>query len=421
LTLAPQRASATSVYLALVSIASLASILVFTANLVFQVNDAGLNPLQLILIGTVWEATYFVFEIPTGIVADVYSRRLSVIIGLFISAAGLALIGAFPRFETIAVGYVVLGIGGTFTSGAQEAWVADEVGPEAAGDVFLRGSQYSRGASLIAIALAAGLGSIDIQIPQFAGAALTGLLGVAMLCAMRETGFRPLPRSERQTIGAMLHTVGQARLLVGRRPVLLTVLAVAAVWGAASEGFDRLYSPHFLRDVGLPAIGHVQPIVWFSAISAAQTLISILVVQRVRQRIDTTDHAALGRTLMVTDLLRIIGVLAFAFSGSFAVALATYLPTRVFVQLHTPLYAAWLNLSLESRVRATMLSVATQCDSIGQVLAGPSVGVLANLVSLRAGLIAAGLGLLPVLPLYSRAVGQGDGVQIEEVSLDAPA
>jgi hypothetical protein len=66
-----------------------------------------------------------------------------------------------------------------------------------------------------------------------------------------------------------------------------------------------------------------------------------------------------------------------------------------------------------------MLSVATQCDSIGQVAAGPTVGVIANLTSVRTGLSVAALALLPVLPLYGRAVGQGDGIELEEVPVES--
>ena len=39
-------------------------------------------PLQLVLVGTTLELACFLFEIPTGIVADLYSRRLSVVIGV---------------------------------------------------------------------------------------------------------------------------------------------------------------------------------------------------------------------------------------------------------------------------------------------------------------------------------------------------
>jgi DHA3 family tetracycline resistance protein-like MFS transporter len=415
----PHRLSPTGVYLILVGVTQFASSLVFTANIVFQVEDASLSPLQLILIGTVWEATYFVFEVPTGIVADVFSRRLSVIIGLILSSIGLALVGAFPRFETIALGHVVLGLGGTFTSGAQEAWIADEAGVEKAGDIFLRGSQYVRVGGLLAIPLAAGLGSIDIQVPQFAGAAVTAALAVVMVALMRETRFKPVAPGERHTALAMLHTVGEARALVSRRPVLLTVLGVAAVYGAASEGFDRLYTPHFLRDVGLPSMWNLKPVVWFGIISALERLLSLAVVQVVRNRVDATKHAVLGRAMMAADFVRIAGVLAFAFSGSFYIALAVYLPTRAAVLLHQPLYQAWINLSLDSKVRATMLSVSTQCDAIGQVAAGPTVGVIAGLSSIRTGLSVAALALVPVLPLYGRAISQGDGVKLVDVSLEA--
>jgi DHA3 family tetracycline resistance protein-like MFS transporter len=361
-----------------------------------------------------------VFEIPTGVVADVYSRRLSVIVGVFISAAGLAMVGAFPEFETILAGYIVLGVGGTFMSGAQDAWVADEVGAEKAGDLFLRGSQWIRGGALLAIPLAAGLGSIDIQAPQFAGAVITAALGVFLLFAMRETAFRRLSREERQGFGAMFATVGEARGLVRRRPVLVTVLAVAAVFGAASEGFDRLFTPHFLREIGLPSWRDLEPIVWFGAISMVQTLLAVVAVQYVRRRLDTTDHDSLARALQLTDALRIAGVIGFAFATSFGAGLAAYWPTRLFVSLHYPLYNAWINLSLESRVRATMLSVSGQCDSLGQVLGGPAVGAIAEAASIRTGLLVAGLMLAPVLPLYSRTLGRGEEAETLAAEETAP-
>ena len=55
--------------------------MIFTYSSVYQVTAAQLSALQLVLVGTMLELTVFVFEVPTGVVADVYSRRLSVIIG----------------------------------------------------------------------------------------------------------------------------------------------------------------------------------------------------------------------------------------------------------------------------------------------------------------------------------------------------
>ncbi|MDP6509107.1 MAG: hypothetical protein QF719_08735 [Chloroflexota bacterium] len=64
----------------------------------------GLDPLQLVLVGTVLEATVFIFEVPTGILADVYNRRLSVIVGVALIGADFTLEGAVPRFATVLAG-----------------------------------------------------------------------------------------------------------------------------------------------------------------------------------------------------------------------------------------------------------------------------------------------------------------------------
>ncbi|HEV8193805.1 MAG TPA: hypothetical protein VGP82_20320, partial [Ktedonobacterales bacterium] len=78
------RRNAFVVYLILETAISVAGALYSTISAVYRVQAAGLNPLELVLVGTVLEAAYFLANLPTGVVADVYSRRLSVIIGLIL-------------------------------------------------------------------------------------------------------------------------------------------------------------------------------------------------------------------------------------------------------------------------------------------------------------------------------------------------
>jgi DHA3 family tetracycline resistance protein-like MFS transporter len=94
----------------------------------YAVKAATLGPLDLVLVGTFMEISVFLAEVPTGMVADTYGRRPSVIVGLYIIGTGLALIGAVPTFWCIVPGSVLLGIGGTFISGAHQAWLAAEKG-----------------------------------------------------------------------------------------------------------------------------------------------------------------------------------------------------------------------------------------------------------------------------------------------------
>ena len=126
-----READATSTFYALTAVAAFAFAACFTLNLVFQYRVVGLDPFQMVLVGTVLEATCFLFEVPTGIVADLWSRRVSVIIGFVLIGAGFAFEGVVATFAAAIVGNVVWGIGYTFTSGALQAWITDEVGEDA--------------------------------------------------------------------------------------------------------------------------------------------------------------------------------------------------------------------------------------------------------------------------------------------------
>src|SRR5579871_2385522 len=116
--------SAYAVYLILSGAYSLFFATIVTINLVYQIEVAKLNPLQLVLVGTMLEATAFVCQVPTGILADVFSRRLSTILGVFLTGGTFILEGSIPRFETILLSQIFWGIGATFISGAEEAWIA---------------------------------------------------------------------------------------------------------------------------------------------------------------------------------------------------------------------------------------------------------------------------------------------------------
>ncbi|HET6743484.1 MAG TPA: MFS transporter, partial [Kribbella sp.] len=99
----------------------------------------------MVLVGTTLELACFLFEIPTGIVADLYSRRLSIVIGFVLIGAGFLLQGLVPAFFAILAAQVLWGIGFTFTSGADQAWITDEIGVERVDRVFVHAQQFELG------------------------------------------------------------------------------------------------------------------------------------------------------------------------------------------------------------------------------------------------------------------------------------
>lgn len=159
------RPSPKDLYLALTAGDAFLFTTAFVAFGVYVVSEAGLGPLQLVLAGTAVEGAVLVSEIPTGVVADLKRRRLSIIVGLVITGAGIGLIGIHPSFLFIAAGHAVWGVGWTFRSGAMQAWLSEEIGEDAAAPVFLRASQLSYAVRLAALPLGVALALIDIQLP----------------------------------------------------------------------------------------------------------------------------------------------------------------------------------------------------------------------------------------------------------------
>ena len=95
------------VYYLMTSARSFAIYMVFTLSTLYYVVEAGLNPLQLVLIGTIMELAVLFFEIPTGLVADYFGRKVSVLIGTFLIGSAHLLEGFVPEYWAIAVGAAI--------------------------------------------------------------------------------------------------------------------------------------------------------------------------------------------------------------------------------------------------------------------------------------------------------------------------
>jgi DHA3 family tetracycline resistance protein-like MFS transporter len=373
---------------------------------VYRVQVMGLDPFQLVFVGTMLEITAFLFEVPTGVVADTYSRRLSIIIGVLMLGAAFALEGLVPLFAVSLLCQVISGIGYTFTSGATEAWITDEIGEENAGRAFLRASQIGQISSVVGTLAGMLLASVHLNLPIVLGGSLFMVLGVFLIFTMPEHGFKPTPHGERTTWQALTGTLREGVKVARGNNLILMMLGIAVIYGAYSEGFDRLWEAHFLKNFTFPSFGAFEPVVWFGIINLGVRLLSLIATEIIRRRVDTNSHVVVARFLMAIYSIMIVGMLAFGLAGSFMIAVTMYTVVSLFRTTGGPLYDAWLNQHVESKVRATVFSIRGQADALGQIAGGPIVGLIATVFSLRAVMVIAGLMLAPTLLLYRRSLRQ---------------
>lgn len=338
-----------------------------------------LSPLQLVLLGTALEGTVLFSEIPTGVVADVLSRKWSVVTSWLVIGTAQFLTPLSEHFVWLMLCQVLWGLGLTFQSGADTAWVTDEI-REPDDGLIVRHAMW-RAVGVIAGILAAFViltGSITL-VMQVAGVGSV-LFGCWLAVTMRETNFTPASGDARATWRAFGATLKKGFELT-RRVSALRLMVVAVVFlAAADELVDRLDVDRVV-DLGFPDLSGEDSVVLFGIVWMVMTILTIPVMaaaNRHAERMEQPGGDGSARLLRLLIIAGATGVLFLAIGTPLALALMGWVMRDVIRETVEPLSMAWTNRHAEPDVRATVLSFRSQAQSGGEVLGGVLLGLVAQ-------------------------------------------
>lgn len=208
----------------------------------------------------IWSAAGIVAEVPSGALADRYSRRASVVVAGVGQAAGYVVWLTAPTFIGFAIGFVLWGVGASFGSGAFEALLYDNFAALDAADQYPR--VYGR---VSAMGLLAQIPAAAAATLLFAtgGYDLVGWVSVgcclgAALVATRFRDLRPPDITKQSSEGAPAEHVGSPGYLAilrsglteaARHPAVRATLVAAAVLGGL-DGLEE-YFPLMAHEWGI--------------------------------------------------------------------------------------------------------------------------------------------------------------------------
>ena len=374
--------------------------LVATVMIVYHIEIVHLNPLQLILVGTTLELACFIFEIPTGIVADVYSRKLSIVIGGVLTGVGFILEGSISSFVFVLVAQIVWGLGSTFISGSLEAWIAEEEKNKDLDEIYIKGAQAGQIGAFIGIVLSTVIANFSVRLPIIVSGVLFIILALFLWLYMPENNFKPSAPGDLNTFKKMVYTFKSGLKFVKSKSIIMILLAVTLFYGLSSEGYDRLSNAHFLQDTTLPKLGNLSSVTWFGIFGILGMILSFIVMHFMAKNLKNEDNRKNGKLLLCINILYISSMLIFALTRNFSLMLIAYLATNTFRIINEPIFSAWLNGHIDDNSRATVLSINGQMNSLGQILGGPIIGIIATNISVSIGIVCTSLLVAPVLVLY---------------------
>ncbi len=389
-------------YLILTALQTLAASLIWGINTLFLL-DAGLSLTEAFVANAAFTAGMVLFEIPTGVVADTFGRRVSFILGaatlLVTTAAYLGL-----WYVDAGIGWWILvsaliGLGFTFFSGATEAWLVDAL--HATGydggieKVFGRGQTVTGAATLVGTIGGGFLGQISLGLPYIARSVLLLVVIAAAMMWMRDIGYEPVRG---------VNVAGQVKGLLkssvehGLRnpPIRLFMFGAPFATGIAIWVFYA-FQPYLLELFGDPDATYLAGIA--AAVFAIAQMVGGSAVGLVRRVFETrtaviiTEIVLAGIALVGVGLAQMLEI-----PIGFWVAIVLLTVTALVWALSGPMQQAYMNDCIPSEQRATVLSFASLMGSAGGVVAQPALGRVADVYSLGTGYIVAGVVYMLRLP-----------------------
>lgn len=358
------------------------------AALTWWVVDLELSPLRLVLLGTALEVAVLLAESPTGAVADTYSRKWSQIISWIVMGFAAFATPLAPSLGFLLLWQALFGLGYTFQSGADLAWVTDELsaGTKAEPDdrLVLRHAiwrLFGVAFGLVAAVSALALADTSVETIMMVAGATVMVFGLALSVIMPENHFTPTAAdAERGGVASVVATWKNGLALVRSRRVLRTIVVLTVVISAADEMVDRLDLVR-LVDLGAPAVSGEATAIWFGLAWLAMTAITIPIIAWINSRDLEQSDAVSARTVVALALMGGAGVLLMAI-GPLALAVVGWATRDVMRETLEPVLDAWTNRNAESEVRATALSFKSQAMAAGEIGGGLVLGAMAEVVPL---------------------------------------
>ena len=360
-----------------------------------------INLFQIALLAAVFEASILIFEIPTGLVADIYGRKISVILSTVFSLTSGLIFIFFPFLTGFILAEIIGGLGETLRSGSLEAWLVDSLKHQDREErlkfAFAQGTKFKIAGNLSGLILGGYLASLSVKLVWVPFTIVFFVLCLLLILKMQEEYKLGKKMSEKIT-SKLSETIKQSLNVLRSQKLILALILLALFSEFSFETISQFWQIHFDENLSIPT----QYFGWFLAIAAVLTMLFIDKVTNLSGRF---RHEI--SSLIILEFLFFVSLLLIALTGSSLLAVIFFILLQSFVNFKEPIFLDLYNKQIPSQQRATLLSFQSLVGSGGEVLAGLCIGVVAQKFGLRItfgfGTVVLFVGIIAFLLFLSRS------------------
>lgn len=314
----------------------------------------------------------FLFEIPTGIVADRYGRKLSMSLSAIIGSAVWLVFAFSGEFLVMASAQFIGGLAVTFSSGADDALLYETMKVLGRADEYAKVAGRAR-AIRTASAMIAGLGvgaiaSVDLVLPAIITSILIGATLIPILSLIETRGASRAAKGNPQEGATMPYSqiLRQATSALREHTALRWAIAYLVILSCVGFYAEVFLQPYTLA-VGLPimALGVVM------MCAQGMSIAGSLAVPKVERAIGTNT------LLLGVPLLLVLCLLMLGTTPLMPLLLVAAIAAFLFA-LTEPVLLAAIQRRVPDGARATVLSIKSLFATVFLTTTEPLLGVLSD-------------------------------------------
>lgn len=355
-------------------------------------NSIGLSATKIGILMAVWPLMSLLFEIPTGAIADLYGRKFSTLLGIFL--VGILIMGIFftTNYWMLLIIMMLLGISETFSSGAEDAWIIDLLKHK---KLKISHQFFSKmiGVSRLGLFVSGFLGVFFVA--TFGLKSIWLISGISYLVYFFILIFveehkikhkvsleKPFKEIYNQTKKSSKYTYNH--------PVLFYLFLIA-FFGAMGAGFAGFISiTPFLVNLNFPeyAFGYLFSFMALAGIFSP--LLSNLFIKK------TTEKNLLIFSSFITLLLGFL----ILFANNLIFALSIIFVSMMAWDFKFPIRESYFHKFMPSKMRATIGSSRAMILSLAGIISLPLAGILVDQIGARLTIFISSLFMIPIIIFY---------------------
>ncbi|MDK2951786.1 MAG: hypothetical protein PWQ77_1451 [Kosmotogales bacterium] len=339
----------------------------------------GLNYSEILLLQSISALSVFIFEVPTGVIADKVSRKFSLVLSSIFMVVGLLFYITQWDFIYFALAETLFGIGLTFSSGSDSAILYESLVS------ISRKDEYQRIETKVFFNIYIGqaIGSISSSLLYTVSPNLPFYVSfLFMLTAgVISIAFIEPVKMEKNDNSYFRHMIEGFKISL-KNPRIRWALYAAAIVGFSIRISYWLYEPYF-KGVGID-------IAWYGTIFFAYNVVcavsSRMLIKKFENKRQRKIIVFLGMILGFSFLLPL---LFFGFFGIGLIALG-----QISRGLYRPVMNFYINNQVSDRYRATIISIVSLSGNLFFAIFSPFIGVGLDELGAKAMYLIVGIGAL---------------------------